>query len=202
MFFIKLINFNYFINRYNESLENVAKYYPKSEKRRENQSKSVKNFDQIFRNSDQKLNHSKSCDKNVEKINENCSKKEEKICKTDKIETKPNDIELKLDELTALKSIFDEKVLTIDETQLKGRFLAEPVISKTPYLVVYRKRNSKNRDNKETKEEFEIKHLPPIELYFELPEDYPSKSHPMFLISCKWLTLSDLGFYTLLLKLT
>jgi hypothetical protein len=99
--------------------------------------------------------------------------------------------------LTALKSIFDEKVLTIDETQLKGRFLAEPVITETPYLVVYRKINYKNKDNKQTKEEFEIKHLPPIELYFELPEDYPSKSHPMFLIFCKWLTLSDLGFYAL-----
>lgn len=126
------------------------------------------------------------------------------------------DLQQKLDELTALKSIYDENVLTVDENELKGRFLAEPVLNANKLTVVYKlierndpkyskdrtrqRPNDKARDDpnsnlsKQT-EEFIVQHLPPIELYFELSHKYPSKLHPLFLISCKWLTRFQLGIF-------
>jgi len=133
-----------------------------------------------------------------ETVDGSCSEKADESSTADQEPSDPNDIQLQLDEITALKSIFDEKVLTIDETQLKGRFLVEPILSKSPYLVVYRDRSLGNSASCEPEEHFSIEHLPPIELYFELPKHYPFKSHPMFLISCKWLTLSDLGIDSVL----
>ena len=125
------------------------------------------------------------------------------------------DLQQKLDELTALQSIFDETVLTVDRNELKGRFLAEPVLNDNKIIVSYRledfnpnnrrlsdrfERRDRNRsevscDSNDKKEiqEFSVQHLPPIELYFELSRKYPSKLNPLFLISCKWLTRKQLG---------
>ena len=122
------------------------------------------------------------------------------------------DLQQKLDELTALKSIFDENILTVDEKELKGRFLAEPVLNANKLTIVYKlveqKKTKNNRSKQRTNDrtsrkfscdnqiqEFVVQHLPPIELYFELSRRYPSKLNPLFLISCKWLTRSQLGMY-------
>ena len=131
------------------------------------------------------------------------------------------DLQQKLDEITALRSIFDENILTVDENELKGRFLAEPVLNENKLKVCYtfdernRKSSQKNQRHNyrykqnsvetirtKTTDQFCVQHLPPIELYFELSRKYPSKLNPMFLISCKWLSRTQLGpnlFYSLLL---
>ena len=118
-------------------------------------------------------------------------------------------LQQKLDELTALKSIFqDENILSVDETELKGRFLAEPEVNKNGLIVFYeindknknyrrfssqRHQNESNCVEKRENEEFCVQHLPPIELYFELSRKYPLKLNPMFLVSCKWLSMEQLG---------
>ncbi|CAG2110736.1 unnamed protein product, partial [Medioppia subpectinata] len=102
-------------------------------------------------------------------------------------------LQQKLDEITALKSIFDENILTIDEKEMKGRFLAEPVLNANGMTVFYEIYNARTDHKSESNtEEFLVQHLPPIELYFELPKEYPLKSNPKFLISCKWMDIMKL----------
>ncbi|CAG2163936.1 unnamed protein product, partial [Oppiella nova] len=100
-------------------------------------------------------------------------------------------LQQKLDEITALKSIFDENILTIDETEMKGRFLADPALNTTEFVVCYEISNGRSADDRPVAktEEFSVQHLPPIELYFELPKGYPLKVNPKFLISCKWIDI-------------
>ena len=43
--------------------------------------------------------------------------------------------------------------------------------------------------------EHELKHLPPVLLGFQLPDDYPSKSPPIFTLSCKWLNRKQACIY-------
>ncbi|XP_054163551.1 E3 ubiquitin-protein ligase RNF14-like [Oppia nitens] len=107
------------------------------------------------------------------------------------VDANDNNLQQTLDEITALKSIFDDTILTIDEQQLKGRFLAEVVIS-DEMTVFYSSSQSRHKSAQKLSEEFRVKHLPPIELYFELPKTYPSQTNPRFLISCKWLLLNQL----------
>ena len=46
----------------------------------------------------------------------------------------------------------------------------------------------------EKKTEFHnVKFLPPIELNFQYPKDYPSVSSPEFTLSCKWLNRKQVG---------
>lgn len=35
---------------------------------------------------------------------------------------------------------------------------------------------------------YKLQHLPPLELHFSLPANYPSKASPAFTLTCKWLT--------------
>ncbi|RWS16199.1 E3 ubiquitin-protein ligase RNF14-like protein [Dinothrombium tinctorium] len=90
------------------------------------------------------------------------------------------------DELLALKSIFERDVLIVDESEHKGRFFANVVLPNTPFSIVYK--DDETGDNST----FEVHHLPPIELFFELPAKYPCAQQPSYLISCTWLSQNDL----------
>ncbi|XP_068175640.1 E3 ubiquitin-protein ligase RNF14-like [Antennarius striatus] len=45
----------------------------------------------------------------------------------------------------------------------------------------------------ETLRQYEISFLPPLQLTFDLPEDYPSLSPPSFTLTCSWLTQTQLS---------
>ncbi|RWS23207.1 E3 ubiquitin-protein ligase RNF14-like protein, partial [Leptotrombidium deliense] len=90
------------------------------------------------------------------------------------------------DEIMALLSIFEENIFIVNENQKSGRFLAHHNLRKTPFPIIYK---DEDQANEET---IFVKHLPPIELHFELPPKYPSVQAPHFWISCSWLSHEDL----------
>lgn len=45
----------------------------------------------------------------------------------------------------------------------------------------------------QTQTEYNVCFLPPLVLNFELPEDYPSTSPPIFTLSSKWMTAAQVG---------
>lgn len=48
----------------------------------------------------------------------------------------------------------------------------------------------------QTQAEYDVCFLPPLVLNFELPEDYPSASPPIFTLSSKWMTAAQVGAST------
>lgn len=93
------------------------------------------------------------------------------------------DKEAQEDELLALASIYDEEEFHRAETAQGGeiQFLLE---LPPDFKVVV-------RGEKEL--EYDISFLPPLILNFELPEDYPSKSAPIFTLSSKWMTRAQMS---------
>jgi hypothetical protein len=49
-----------------------------------------------------------------------------------------------------------------------------------------------NLENDE--KDLKVKHLPPIQIDFKFPSDYPSKNPPEFVLSCRWLQYSDVNY--------
>lgn len=102
-------------------------------------------------------------------------------------------------ELAALRSIYDENVLFIDEEKMHGRFLVHVNIPNKPLTITWSTKlkppNHFERHAHFSSQTSTIKvdHLPPIELIFALTEcHYPDKGPPRFLISCKWLEIDSL----------
>ena len=108
------------------------------------------------------------------------------------------------DELLALASIYDERIFIQSSEEKGGQFNVFLELPKPFKLTVQSRylpkgsRRQKNRTNEQSTsvaqksddyELLEVQYLPPIVLNFRFPEDYPSKSPPLFTLSCKWLTV-------------
>jgi len=111
-----------------------------------------------------------------------------------------SDFESQRDEVEALQSIFTEEEFfsfECDKT-IRGQFNAFVVVPEG-YSVCYRKSELPEgiSDHNETKsagdkitfeKSINVQHLPPVQLIFQLPADYPSTSAPYYAIACPWLT--------------
>jgi len=111
-----------------------------------------------------------------------------------------DDIEQQEDELLALASIYDERIFIQSSEEKGGQFnvfLELPKPFKLRIQSRYLPRSNKSRTREgangaERTESFDlltVEYLPPIVLNFRFPEHYPSKSPPLFTLSCKWLTV-------------
>lgn len=107
-------------------------------------------------------------------------------------------VQKQLDELEVIQSIFDESILTIDTDNRCGRFVAYPVITEPPFYITFSK-SDKNKppegelsDGGSESQKLEIKNLPHIEFTFALDDFYPSDDPPSFLMSCQWLSSSEM----------
>ena len=109
------------------------------------------------------------------------------------------------DELLALASIYDERIFIRSLEEKGGQlnvFLELPKPFKLKVQSRYlpkdsRRHNNRTKDqgasaaqiDRENNDLLEVLYLPPLVLNFRFPEDYPSKSPPLFTLSCKWLTV-------------
>ena len=107
------------------------------------------------------------------------------------------------DELLALASIYDERIFIQSSEEKGGQFNVFLELPKPFQLKIqsrYLPKNSRRKkigtsesanaaQKTENYEVLEVDYLPPIVLNFRFPEDYPSRSPPLFTLSCKWLTV-------------
>ena len=121
----------------------------------------------------------------------------------DRILHKMADGEQQEDELLALASIYDERIFIQSSEEKGGQFNVFLELPKPFQLKIQSRHLPKNSRSKkigtsesanaaqktENYEELEVDYLPPIVLNFRFPEDYPSRSPPLFTLSCKWLTV-------------
>ena len=116
-----------------------------------------------------------------------------------------SDFESQQDEVEALQSIFTEEEFHSfqDDKTIRGEFNAFVSVPEG-YTVYHRKielpegsSNHEETQNTGENKSFEkstiVQHLPPIQLSFKLPADYPSKSPPYYTIACPWLRYSQVS---------
>jgi len=117
---------------------------------------------------------------------------------------------MQADELLALASIYDERIF-IQSSEEKGGQLNIFIDLPKPFQVKVRTRRILKGSGRQTDQEdkrgtkaaqknddynfLEVLYLPPIVLNFRFPENYPSKSPPLFTLSCKWLTVFQVSLY-------
>lgn len=103
-----------------------------------------------------------------------------------------SDQEEQEDELLALTSIYDNILKVTKEGDLNGgELLACPVLP-DDFCVKVIKNKQESGGEKCQEELHQIKYLPPVQLNFLLPKDYPSCRPPKFTLSCKWLNKQQL----------
>lgn len=123
----------------------------------------------------------------------------------DRVLHKMADDEQQEDELLALASIYDERIFIPSSEEKGGQFNVFLDLPKAFELKIrsrYLPKDSRSKKNRtsdhgasgttektECYELLEVEYLPPIVLNFRFPEDYPSRSPPLFTLSCKWLTV-------------
>ena len=104
------------------------------------------------------------------------------------------------DELLALASIYDERIFIQSSEEKGGQLNIFLDLPKSFQLKIHSRylpkelKKQKNRTNdrgasNDDQDVLEVQHLPPIVLNFRFPKDYPSRSPPLFTLSCKWLTV-------------
>ncbi|XP_038063269.1 E3 ubiquitin-protein ligase RNF14-like [Patiria miniata] len=110
------------------------------------------------------------------------------------------DTEAQADEVTALASIYEERIFVADDDNNGGQFsvyleLPEEFFLKLegPLIQQAKKTGLKLAEGDDGSALLRVSHLPPIVLNFQYPEDYPSKSAPSFTLSCKWLSVDKLS---------
>lgn len=109
-------------------------------------------------------------------------------------------VQKQLDELLVIQSIFDETILTIDSVNRCGRFVAYPNITESPFYITFCKSDKRKNVSENNGavmdgnglQKMEIKYLPRIEFTFALDDFYPSEDPPAYLISCQWLSTSNM----------
>lgn len=94
-----------------------------------------------------------------------------------------NNKEAQEDELLALTSIYDEEEFHRAESAQGGEIQLCLELPADFKIVV----------KGHTQTEYNVCFLPPLVLNFELPEDYPSKSPPIFALSSKWMTAAQMS---------
>lgn len=114
------------------------------------------------------------------------------------------DRESQENELLALSSIFeDEETFMAHEDKSGGSFYTDVELPSDCTIKLIGQMAQQARalgillrgeDDEENKARFMlVNHLPPIELTFNYPRDYPSKNAPSFTLSCKWLSVKQLN---------
>uniref|UniRef100_A0A3P9K9P6 RBR-type E3 ubiquitin transferase n=1 Tax=Oryzias latipes TaxID=8090 RepID=A0A3P9K9P6_ORYLA len=94
------------------------------------------------------------------------------------------DSEEQEDELLALQSIYyDLEEFVRNESKSAGEIRVSVELP-ADFTVVLKHDGALRK--------YEISFLPPLLLTFELPEDYPSSSPPLFTLTCSWLTRTQL----------
>lgn len=93
---------------------------------------------------------------------------------------KMEDSEAQNDEILALKSIFDDTQIHVNNSShpTVGCIYVKPEVPATFDIQA-------NKDGQLHK--FRVQHLSPIELHFNYPVNYPSEKPPNFTLVCKWL---------------
>ncbi|XP_067010116.2 E3 ubiquitin-protein ligase RNF14 [Anabrus simplex] len=102
-----------------------------------------------------------------------------------------SDKETQQDELCALESIYTNEELQLSEENGKsgGQFRAHITLS-SDFKITFA--DIRLREKSEV-QELTVEFLPPLMLYFSLPEDYPSVSPPNFTLSCPWLRRDNIA---------
>ena len=106
----------------------------------------------------------------------------------------PDDSGERADELTAISSIYEDDVFLPSEDDYGGQFVAK---LKLPQPLKIYFQNCDGMESATNLSEpqgkfYQIRHLPPIVINFQLPEGYPSIRAPRFTLSCKWLSQAQL----------
>ncbi len=99
-----------------------------------------------------------------------------------------SDEERRQDEIEALKWIFPQELTLTSESTPSGIFKISPNLIKDEITVKIVTVGNEHSGE----EEMKVRLLPPIELYFTCPEDYPSRSQPLFMLACEWLSSKDI----------
>lgn len=97
-----------------------------------------------------------------------------------------NDHEAQNDEMLALESIFDADEFSFrkDGEEVSGHFNAFVTLPGEKMKIEYQLLIGKKKC--EPNQVF-VKFLPPVELSFTLPSNYPSTSPPRFTLICPWM---------------
>lgn len=104
------------------------------------------------------------------------------------------------EEILALQSIYDTKYFIVDRLDPPcGRYSADVQLVDPFYVVLKNgilssQTESNSNSSQNGCEELKVEFLPPINLYFEYPEGYPSDSPPAFFLSCSWLSYDQLSY--------
>lgn len=99
-----------------------------------------------------------------------------------------SDKERQCDEIEALKWIYPQELTVVNEYPSSGSFKISPTLVEDELPVKIVTQLSGTSEERIIK----VKYLPPLELFFKSPEDYPSRSEPMFMLSCVWLSAAKL----------
>lgn len=96
------------------------------------------------------------------------------------------------DELLALESIYDERVFQRRSGERGGQMCVSVDVS-CGICVQIQAEGSAVGEQAMTENALTVRHLPPVMLSFQFPDDYPSKSPPVYSLSCKWLSRSQVS---------
>ncbi|KFM57360.1 E3 ubiquitin-protein ligase RNF14, partial [Stegodyphus mimosarum] len=110
-----------------------------------------------------------------------------------------DNISAQSEELFALQSIYEERDFIVEGTDPPcGRFRANVQLNHPFYISPNNEdvrfyTSDENESELSRTEVFQVEYLPPINLFFEFPDTYPSDTCPAFLLSCNWLTYDQLS---------
>lgn len=100
-----------------------------------------------------------------------------------------SDKQRQTDEIEVLESIYDTDLIIFSKWPCSGclRISPDPMNDEIDMNVV----NVVNGQS--VGKTIKLKYLAPIEMYFKCPMDYPSKSQPLFMLKCIWLSEETLS---------
>lgn len=99
------------------------------------------------------------------------------------------------DELMALSSIYEERVFVAAENKKEGQFAVNVVLPEKfcvkledPTALGVALKSGVKPVKEDGADLLLLSYLPPIIIFFQYPDDYPSVNAPRFTVSCKWLS--------------
>lgn len=93
------------------------------------------------------------------------------------------DKERQEDEIEVLESIFPQELSVMSKWPACGCLKISPsLVTENMMVKIITKCNGKSEEKL-----INVKYLPPVELFFMCPKDYPSNSEPLFILNSLWL---------------